>query len=366
MLSERFTVDGDRLLRTVMLNGERIGGAYTQWDGDDSLHRSWWRSWYKGWPEFDGPTKGKLKIADIFSGAGGFSLGAELAARTFGHDVEHIWAVEWDEEIAGMYERNIRPKVMLVTDAATVDYSTLEQPDILIGGPPCQGFSQMNIHTKGKDQRNQLMVVAARAAVATRAKMVILENVIGAQDGIDKTSSVAQAKRILMNAGYKVFSSVLNAADIGWAQKRTRRFLIGASHTIVPPEAMARLLHREHLTVGDVIDGCTQEGIMGRSREANERALWKLSQPKHDDVWLFCVYLNGKSFALTRYYREPSTFLIPELMRSLSPHEAARLQGFPDWFDFGSKLSKIDYAIGNAVPVPLAEAVVLGALTPLV
>lgn len=178
----------------------------------------------------------KIKVFDVFSGAGGFSCGFEMAG------CEVIGAIEHDKWAADTFKYNHPHAKMLLGDIETFSTETLkeqiEQPDIIIGGPPCQGFS-ICVKNAGdpKDPRNSLFVEFIRMAKIFSPKVMVMENVPNiirakTKSGI-RVVDIIQQEFEKMN--YHVYYDVLNASDYGVPQMRQRFVLIAASQELGNP-----------------------------------------------------------------------------------------------------------------------------------
>lgn len=178
----------------------------------------------------------KIKVFDVFSGAGGFSCGFEMAG------CEVIGAIEHDKWAADTFKYNHPHAKMLLGDIETFSTETLkeqiEQPDIIIGGPPCQGFS-ICVKNAGdpKDPRNSLFVEFIRMAKIFSPKVMVMENVPNiirakTKSGI-RVVDIIQQEFEKMN--YHVYYDVLNASDYGVPQMRQRFVLIAASQELSKP-----------------------------------------------------------------------------------------------------------------------------------
>lgn len=178
----------------------------------------------------------KIKVFDVFSGAGGFSCGFEMAG------CEVIGAIEHDKWAADTFKYNHPHAKMLLGDIETFSTETLkeqiEQPDIIIGGPPCQGFS-ICVKNAGdpKDPRNSLFVEFIRMAKIFSPKVMVMENVPNiirakTKSGI-RVVDIIQQEFEKMN--YHVYYDVLNASDYGVPQMRQRFVLIATSQELGKP-----------------------------------------------------------------------------------------------------------------------------------
>ncbi len=178
----------------------------------------------------------KVKVFDVFSGAGGFSCGFEMAGCTV------VGAVEHDKWAADTFTFNHKNAKMLLGDIETFSDNTLkeqiEKPDIIIGGPPCQGFS-VCVKNAGdpKDPRNSLFVEFIRMARIFSPKVMVMENVPNIVRAKTKsgTAVVDIIRQEFENMGYYVHYDVLTASDYGVPQMRKRFVLIAAKQILERP-----------------------------------------------------------------------------------------------------------------------------------
>lgn len=325
----------------------------------------------------------KYKIVDLFSGAGGLELGFEQA----GYDV--VFATDFDEHCEKVHLLN-RPNIpFLRADIHNLDEETLSQYihediDVLVGGPPCQGFSTIGKRISSdptkryqSDPRNTLFKEYIRILKYIKPKFFLMENVEGLMTR-DKGTIFEEIKRTFKETGYEFNYIVLNAADYGVPQMRNRIFFYGnrVGIKMEPPTAT----HSEDgktpwETVGKAIGDLADKGD---DKEINHVALkhgeiniqrYKLIPeggrlPEHS----LPPELYRKNFGNTfkRLHRnKPSLTMVPGhnafpihpwLDRSLTVREAARIQTFPDDYYFVGPRDKQCMQVGNAVPVKLAKA----------
>ena len=301
-------------------------------------------------------------IVSLFTGAGGLDIGFERAGA------EVLVAVDNDPEACKTLRHNRADWAVFEGDIRDFDPSPYEGADLVIGGPPCQGFS-----TAGKqdpsDPRNFLWKEYLRVVRAVRPRGVLLENVAAMANAKneDHLHGIAEALRAL---GYAVELRILNAADYGVPQVRRRIFLmglLGGSPSFPAPNAEHPRTVRE--AIGDLI-GKTDEALnhvpnkhaphvverwdklaYGEVDPNYRRARLPADKPSHT------IRAGGgygpKGDHLAGFH-PPIHYQLP---RQLTVREAARLQSFPDeWVFKGSKTAQ-GRQVGNAVPPLLAEAV---------
>ena len=169
--------------------------------------------------------KREYTAVDIFSGAGGLSIGASMAG------IKPVMAVEYDIHAANTYKLN-HPTIahnVLHADIQTIEplKYTQKHPFILFGGPPCQGFSIANTKSRNIDNPNNWMFQEyIRFLKDLEPEWFLFENVVGFKS-FGKGEFAKEVEQELQNLGYETNSSVLNAADFGVPQKRSRFFIVG-------------------------------------------------------------------------------------------------------------------------------------------
>lgn len=344
----------------------------------------------------------KLTGIDLFSGAGGFTLSALLCG------VSVRAAVELDKHACDTYRKNfLRPgskfprvyeQDFLAVDWAAVLAQVELKPgecDIVMGGPPCQGFSTHRLKNKGVDDpRNQLLLRYFDAVQVIRPKVFVIENVSGLlwprhKEYLEHFLSLAR------RSGYDVFGpTVLNARDYGVPQNRKRVFIVGMEETLMaelkwPPKpthfsslsdevtnkrapawVSARNVFARPLAPDDanaVHMNHTREMIAvfsktpkdGGSRSQSGRVLpCHGDHDGHKDVY-GRIRLDAPGPTMTTACINPSKgrFLHPMSNHGISVRHAARFQSFPDTFVFSGGLIASGQQIGNAVPPLLGRAI---------
>lgn len=162
----------------------------------------------------------------LFSGCGGFDLGFKKAGFF------PIAAYDWDEAAVHHYNQNIGPHAEVANLISHDIRGSLKKPQILLAGPPCQGFSTIG-RRDPNDERNKLLPLAGRLAVNLRPKVIVIENVVGALSG-ENSKHWHSLNQGLRSSGYKTHSVIYNALDLGMAQQR-RRVLMFAWNTSGEP-----------------------------------------------------------------------------------------------------------------------------------
>ena len=167
----------------------------------------------------------KPTMIDLFSGVGGLSLGFEMAGFTV------VLANEYDESIAKAYVQNRPHTKMIVNDITKLPIDSTFSPyrnkvDLIVGGPPCQGFSQKGKRKTIHDERNFLFKYYYEVVSLVKPTYFVMENVpnlLTAENGYFKK----EITELFEGVGYTIASDVLNAADFGVPQNRKRAVIIG-------------------------------------------------------------------------------------------------------------------------------------------
>ena len=339
-------------------------------------------------------------VGDLFAGVGGMSEGFRQAG------FEIAFAVEFDKDIAKAYQLNHKGTDVYAEDICQIDVEALHRKhphiDVIIGGPPCQGFSQKGKRLSLDDPRNFLFQQYVRFVKEFTPKYFVLENVpniITTSDGYFKNQIIEAFEKL----GYQVKYGVLTATDFGVPQDRRRAVFIGelGENTIDLPKPNGR-----HTTVKEAIYDlpfiASGEGeetskydkqptteyqkemrrnskvlynhvATAHSKLALERlalipkgAGKEVLPPEHRTKSIYsgtwCRLLeDGIAATITTRFDTPSSgrFTHPILDRCLTTREAARIQSFPDDFIFyGTKTIQMK-EVGNAVPPLLAKAIAL-------
>ncbi|MGN2366939.1 DNA cytosine methyltransferase [Actinotignum sp. UMB0459] len=339
------------------------------------------------------------KIIDLFSGVGGLSLGFSQA----GYEV--ALANEYDHSIAQSYTFNNRTTRMLIEDITHLDFSDTFGPlkdsvFAVIGGPPCQGFSQKGARKTINDERNYLFRYFVKVVTLVAPQYFVMENVpnlLTAEGGVFQE----ELRELFDKLGYSVSAQVVNAADFGVPQNRRRAIIIGKLSGAAPKltpnssdnptvwdaigdlnflasgqgsevsdyrfkavsnyQKQLRIGSRKlHNHVATSHSKLTLERLSMIPPNCTQKVLPEEHQTKsiYSGTW---TRLDARGLAptVTTRFDTPSSgqFTHPYLDRAITVREAARLQGFPDTFVFVGKKASQMRQVGNAVPVPLANAI---------
>ncbi|MDE6562002.1 MAG: DNA cytosine methyltransferase [Muribaculaceae bacterium] len=284
-----------------------------------------------------------MNAVDIFSGCGGLSLGFIKSG------INVVAAYDkWDAAIK-VYERNFDHPVYSA-DLSDVESASLHisnyQPDMIIGGPPCQDFSSAGLRNEDNG-RGDLTVSYAAIVSSIRPEWFVMENVAT----IVKTNKLQQAKSIFKESGYGLTQIVLNAALCGVPQKRKRFFLIGhlGSEDDFMSSFIKKRLADKEMTVKDYFgDKIDIDFYYRHPRSYARRGVFSVNEPSPT--------IRGVNRPVPKGYNLHPNDPVQSLdgLRSLTFKERSMIQTFPEDFVFLGSKSDIEQMVGNAVPVNLA------------
>ena len=267
--------------------------------------------------------------------------------------------------------------------------------DLLTAGPPCQGHSNLNNHSRRSDMRNRLMLTVPGFAVAAEIDRVVIENVPAVVH--DDSSVIATTRALLESEGYRVTDGVLASHKMGWPQTRRRYFMVACRGAEpLPLEVAADCLADEkprtlnwalsHLDTWPTDDSDPMDQPTEHNQENQKRIDWLFDNDEYDLALSEQPECHKDGTSYTSVYRrmrpdEPAPtittgfttpgrgrFVHPTVHRTLTPREAALIQGFPLDYRFitesGAPPSRSQLAkwIGDAVPMPMGYAAALCAL----
>ena len=282
-----------------------------------------------------------MRVIDLFAGCGGMSLGFEKA----GFNVVSAYD-NWDSAIE-IYKANFQHPIykMDLSCEDACDIINKQQPDLIMGGPPCQDYSIAGKRNLGK--RANLTIRFAEIVASVLPQWVVFENVYN----IERFPTLPEMKSILSKAGYGISSMVLDASRCGVPQKRQRFILIGKLHATdgFIDSFLCNGLSKKQMTVRDYLGSLlnTQYYYM-HPRSYNRRAVFSIDEPS--------ATIRGINRPIPENYKKhpADKAEIKEGVRALTTRERSYLQTFPESFKFPGAKTDVELAIGNAVPPMLA------------
>lgn len=343
----------------------------------------------------------EIRAVDLFCGCGGLTLGIREAARGLGCAFRSVFASDINKKALNIYAKNFQPDLIdnnpieksingelgaELTDEERIFCDKVGRIDILVAGPPCQGHSNLNNHTRRDDPRNLLYLRAVRCAEILRPDTLIIENVPGVLH--DRHGVLQTADIYLKNIGYSVSYGVVKMWEIGVAQTRQRMLLIASR--VVENVDIGQIIKDASLPVramewaiGDLLEFYDTNSIFdsaamhtpvnqARIHYLFEHNLYELPNEQRPDCHRLKSHTYPAVYGRMHWDRPSPTitggfsccgrgrFVHPLQERTLTPHEAARVQYFPDFFNFGG-MTRTDLvrAIGNAVPARAGYVVAL-------
>ena len=297
-----------------------------------------------------------IRTVALFAGCGGLDLGFEKA----GFDI--IWANDNNKHVKETYNKNHKKTELVIKSIVDINPEEIPECDVIIGGPPCQSWSAAGAGKGKEDSRGQLFYDYIRIIEAKKPKAFVAENVKGiiSKRHIESFNEIVD---LFDKAGYKL----LNAKNYGVPQDRERVFIVGTLKELNLEYNFPKETHTEgnYITLreaigdleenpGELYEGSFSSMFMSRNRKRN----W-------DEVG-FTVQASGRQAQI--HPSSPDMLVVgkdkrvfdPEsdkAIRRMSVRECARIQTFPDDFEFLSTIDENYKMIGNAVPVNLAMEV---------
>lgn len=353
-------------------------------------------------PPYEGGND-EVTMVDLFSGCGGMALGIAHAAHLEGRAVRIPLAIDNDKGAVRVFQDNF-PEAGCVPDdvcdwfdpAFDAPLTTMERQararvgvdvDFLVGGPPCQGNSNLNNHTRRNDPRNALYARMARAARVLEPRIVVIENVPHVLNDhgriVDATREALEREgEALEREGYSVADSILKLWHMGLPQLRKRHVMLASRDDEFVPEDVLDILQEDsrhgirdlEWAIADLMDIPAESGFdmaSNPSADNAQRIRWLFENDAYDlpnELRPPCHQNNSHTYTSIYgrlHWDRPAQTVTtgfnsigqgrnihPARPRPITPHEAARLQFLPDFFSFGAVNTRSAWAqlIGNAVP----------------
>ena len=286
-----------------------------------------------------------MRAVDLFSGCGGLSLGFQRQ----GFDI--VGAFELWNVAAQCYRENFSHPVYEIDLSDTkkaIDKIRNLEPDIIIGGPPCQDFS----HAGKRIEANRAILTDSYATIVCTLKprCFIMENVDRAQ----KSNAYMSARKAFKEAGYGLTEIVLDASLCGVPQKRKRFICFGmlGREDDFAKEAFKSRLANKHMTLRDYFgDTLGFEYYYRHPRNYNRRGVFSIDEP--------APTMRGVNRPVPKGYpgHPKDACAVTEKLHALTTMDRAKIQTFPNDFKWIGTKTDMEQMIGNAVPVNLASYV---------
>ncbi|MDR2560725.1 MAG: DNA cytosine methyltransferase [Holophagales bacterium] len=296
-----------------------------------------------------------MNIVSLFSGAGGLDLGLIQAGNNI------VWANDFDKDAVDTYRKNIGNHI-ICEDIKNIDMASIPDSDAIVGGFPCQGFSQANLKRTAEDPRNSLYKFFLEAVRTKLPKFFIAENVKGILS-LNGKATIEQIVSDFKKVGYTLEYHLTNMADYGVPQTRQRVFIIGQRKDL-GSKPLVPLPTKTHGKNGHPLPWVSIK-----------QALDKYPDPDYPNEILDHIYSSYKvehrNFTghratdpnkpcptiLARGNGKGGVCAIPHYngIRRLTIRESAAIQTFPDEFKFFGKMNSCYRQIGNAVSVKFAK-----------
>ena len=340
----------------------------------------------------------KYNVLDLFCGCGGLSKGFEMA------NFNIIGGVDFNKEAIDTFNYNFKGAKGLYTDILNIDESKIKnifekKIDIIIGGPPCQGFSSANRNKVEDDPRNKLFFQFVKFVDVFKPNVVVIENVRGI---VTQNNGYAKNEiyKIFEKRGYNVTHKVLDASDYGVPQRRMRNFFVITKNFFFDFNNVKKITKKVSVkdAIGDLYDFEKNEDIIKKAKVESMSSFAKkmnngsdiynhevrypadivqkrISYVKQGENWqvipeeLFSNQRNNRHSSAYKRLNESdvsvtidtgnshSNYFHPLYNRIPTVREAARIQSFSDDFVFcGSRTSQYRQ-VGNAVPPLLANSI---------
>ena len=297
----------------------------------------------------------KYKVISLFTGCGGSDLGMIGGFNYLGKKYQSlkfdiVHASDIDKFAQETYNHNFDHNLDLI------DINNLPDSDIVVGGFPCQSFSTVNPNKNPFDERGQLYKKMAEILRIKKPKAFIAENVKGMMT-LKKGTIFKSILKEFSKSGYNINYKLINATSFGVPQKRERVFIVGIRKDLEIDFEFPEETHDLTTTnkLGAVIDSLEPEDekyyFSKRAVEGMKKAKNNMKRGLYQSLDEPCLTITSHLAKVSLNSRDPVLLVNPEkeLYRRFSPREAARIQSFPDNFEFPVSEHQAYRQIGNAI-----------------
>lgn len=301
------------------------------------------------------------KVVSLFSGCGGADCGL---LGGFDYNGKHykklpfklVYATDIDKKALATHKLNFSCGNVVCGDICDTDSASIPEHDILVGGFPCQSFSTVNPTKDPFDDRANLYKQMVRIAKDKQPKICIAENVKGLMT-LHNGAIFAKVKKAFEDAGYNVYCKLIMAADYGVPQKRERMIMVCVRKDI-PKEYVFPKAPNENNWVP--LSVCIPELEIPESKyyfsekavEGMKNAKKNMKRGLAQDLNAPCLTVTSHLAKVSLNSRDPVLLVdtTKERYRRFTPREAARIQSFPETFQFAGSEADAYRQIGNAIP----------------
>lgn len=327
-----------------------------------------------------------MNIVDLFCGLGGFTIGAIQAANELGQRVCVSLACDIDPDCQKVYKANFSDVIKKYHDGDVLGLdlgASLGKIDYLFAGPPCQGHSNLNNSSRRSDPRNLLYLETINVITSLQPSIFVIENVPSV---VHSREQVVQELKCALGSNYQIRDYIVDFERLGVAQARKRHVLIGRDGFL--PLGLMDLIYSKHKKkiLKDVIGDLADYSDTSIFNTPSKMSMVNLSRAKYlFDNGLYDLpnecrpschqsrHSYKSMYGRLDWHKPAQTitggfgsmgqgrYLHPSALRVITPHEAARIQGIPDDYDFSAitKRTSLQTMIGNAVPPVLAKELIL-------
>lgn len=301
-----------------------------------------------------------MKVVSLFSGAGGLDLGFKQAG------FQVVWANDFDKDAVETYKLNFGDHAVLGS-ICNISTENIPDCDVVIGGFPCQGFSQANLLRVEDDERNQLYLEFLRVVRDKKPKFFFAENVRGILS-LANGDAIKKIESDFISAGYKMQKRLFNTANYGVPQSRQRVILVGvredvdfdyeypeATHSAPKKAEKESLSH--WVTIGEALQDIPEpesnhelkNHVFSKYKVTNRNFTGHRETNPNKPSPTILARGNGKGGVCAIQH--------PNNHRRMSVRESAIIQGFPIDFEFIGSMSSCYRQVGNAVPPTFSYAI---------
>lgn len=302
-----------------------------------------------------------FRVASLFSGCGGCDQGILGDFDFNGIHYERlpfrlVYASDIDQKAINTHKLNFDCQNVVCGDICSISSSDIPDHDILIGGFPCQSFSTVNPTKDPFDDRANLYKQMVRIAADKKPLAFVAENVKGLMT-LKNGSIFKRVREAFESAGYSLSYKLVNAANYGVPQKRERMILVGIRNDlnkvfVFPEETTSNSwvplsVAVPELAISEKKYYFSEKAVLGMKNAKNN-----MKRGLAQDLNAPCLTVTSHLAKVSLNSRDPVLLVDPqkELYRRFTPREAARIQSFPDTFQFAGSESDAYRQIGNAVP----------------